>query len=151
MDDFEDSDLDFDRLTEVLKKSTGTEAGERRKKANWTGKVENIFALIALGLILAIPAVLYLAAPDKNYGWLTFFDEYETWMINRKWDYALVYTAYIMFLISLGICAIASVFNRFRKRRRMDKQKISIYVIGGINVIGFVAFLIYFGNILFVW
>jgi bacteriorhodopsin len=56
--------------------------------------------------------------------------------------------AYYMLLVSIAICFIAFLFNRMRMRRKTDKYRISIFVIGGISIIAYVAFVMNFG---FLW
>jgi len=155
MDEMENDDLDFDKLTEVLIKNEIAESGgERRKKANITDKLGNIFTLLALGMVFAVWVVMYIAQPGDARNMLfisSFIDETfgTSHMRVSRWDYALVYAAYVMYLISLGICIIAFVFNNFRRRRKTDKLKISILLIGGTTIISFVMFLLQFGYVIF--
>jgi len=147
MDDF---DLDFDQLTEVLKK--GAEKVERRKKKDWVKQMAPILSLSAWALVIAVWVIIEAAAPERERRFITsFFDvTFGTApSIREKWDYTLVYVAYILFLVSIGICAIAFVFNRFRMRRETDKINKSIIVIGCITIVSFVFFIIRFGYVLF--
>jgi len=147
-------DLEFDRLTEVLHKRVEEEKGDRRKKSDWTNKLATVLTLVSWVIVIAVWVVLDMASPERGMRFTqTFFEATfgtdANSVLRTRWNYTLVYAAYVLFLISIGTCAIAFVLNRFRMRRKTDKLKISILVIGGINIVAFVFFLIRFGYVIF--
>jgi len=148
-----DTEFDYDQLTNIInsvnedKKST-----DRRKRKDIVGRMATILSLAAWVIMIAVWVVLDAAAPEKVRTFTaTFFRAtFGTEIVTRsRWDYALVYTAYVMMLISLGASAIAFIFNKMRMKRKSDKYKVSIFVIGGITIIGLVVFLIRFWTVLF--
>jgi hypothetical protein len=147
-----DGDLDFDKLTELLSKGDEEEQQKKKKKTDLIGSTATILSIVAWVIVLAVWLVLEAAAPERERRFITsFFDvQFGTApSIRARWDYTLVYVAYVLMLASMGICAIAFVLDRFRVRHKTGKYKKSIWVIGGITVVAFVIFLIRFGYVLF--
>jgi uncharacterized membrane protein YgcG len=147
-----DNELDYDRIAKLLKNEEDEENyNKRKKKSDWVSKTATALSLIAWVIMIAVWVVLDMAAPDRVHGWLSFFEVQfgTTAAFRARWNYPLVYTAYVLLLVSLGSCMIAFVLNKMRMRRKSDKYKKSIFVIGGITVIAFVVFLFRFGFILF--
>jgi hypothetical protein len=146
-----DGDLEYERLTELLKQGDEEEQGKKKKK-DWIGSMATILSIVAWVIVLAVWLVLEAAAPERERRFITsFFDvQFGTApSIRARWNYTLVYVAYILMLVSIGICAIAFVLDRFRVRKITGKYKKSIWVIGGITVVAFIVFLIRFGYVLF--
>jgi len=152
----DDNDLDYDQLTVIMKeKEEGKEEGnknkDRRKKANWVSVMATVLSLTAWAIMIAVWVILDTAAPDRQYGWLSFFTvNFDTAPSYRtRWNYNLVYVAYILMLASLGACAVSIILGRMRKKRKGDKINKPVYVIAGITVIGFIAFIFHFWYALF--
>jgi len=148
------NDLDYDKITDLLNKRDEEEKKDRRKKKDLVSRMATLLCLGAWAIMIAVWVVLETASPDKGMRFTQTFFEVQfgadaASAMRTRWNYSLVYAAYIMMLASLGACAIAFVLNRMRMRRKTDKQKISILIIGGITVIAFVFFLIRFGAVIF--
>ena len=148
----EESDLIYEELVELIKeKNKEDERKDRRKRINWVSVIATVLSLAAWVIMLAVWYVLYEAAPEKEYGWLSFFAvNFDTVASYRtRWNYNLVYLAYVLILVSMGSCAISILLGRMRKKRKTDRIHKSVYVIAGITVIGFIVFLIRFWYVLF--
>jgi len=146
--------LNYDQISKLLNKRDEEEKKDRRQKKDVIGRLSTILCLGAWLIMIAVWVVLEMASPERGMRFTqTFFEVHfgvdSAAAIRSRWNYTLVYAAYIMMLISLGSCAVAFVLNKMRMRRKGDKYKVSIFVIGGITVIAFVFFLIRFWRILF--
>jgi len=147
-----DEGLSYDQITELLNKRDKEESKDRRKKKDLVSRMATILSLGAWAVMIAVWVVLETAAPDREMMFInTFFEaQFGVGGFGRqRWNYALVYTAYVLFLISLGACAIAFILNKMRMKRKGDKYKVSIFVIGGITIIAFIFFLIEHGSVIF--
>jgi len=150
------NDLDYDKLTELLEQRDREEAEERRRKKKFkVDSVPTVMGFIALCIMTAVWVMLEVAAPDRDMMFFrTFFDVHDQHFMvapvfRDRWNYALVYIAYILQLISLGACAIAFVINYTRVKTKGGKYKITVFVASGITTIAFVLFIIRFWNVLF--
>ena len=148
----DNKESDFDRIKELLHYKDSEGKNKRKKKTDWVSKTATILSLSAWTIMIAVWAILSAAAPERERRFITsFFDmQFGTApLIRTRWDYTLVYIAYILLLVSLGTCVIAFLLNRQRMKRKRDKYKKSILVAGGITIITFVIFLIRFWYALF--
>ena len=146
-----DNELDINKINRIFNSIDDENKNKRRKKSDWVSNTATTLSLVAWVIMIAVWAVIDAAAPDREHGWLSFFEvQFGTAAaIRARWDYTLVYTAYVLMLVSLGTCLIAFAFNKMRMRRKNDKYKKSIFVIGSITLIAFVFFLIRFWPVLF--
>ena len=126
-----------------------TDFQERRKKADWITRMATILSVISWSVAIAVWAVLESASPERERTFITSFLR-ETMgaeiHIRSTWDVTLLPVAFWLLIGSLAICVTAFIFNALRMRRKTDKYRKSIIIIGIINIIGIVAFLIRFGN-----
>ena len=114
---------------------------ERRKQADWV--VNAATALSLISWLVAVGAVIFIdqAAPQRE----NFFTQVYGGTVRAVWDANLLPIALIFLILSLLSCAAAFIFNMLRMRRKTDKVRKSIVIIGGINVIAMAIFLIRFG------
>ena len=148
------NDLDYDKITELLKKRDEEEKNARNKKKKLTGGFITVMSLCALCVMTAVWVILEMAAPDRNMMFITtFFDVHEHFTVapvfRARWNYALVYVAYVLQLISLGTCTIAFVLNLSQKKSKAIKLKGIVIVAGLITVVAFTIFMIRFWYVLF--
>jgi len=144
--------LSYDMITDLLNKRDAEEKKDRRQKKDWVGSMATILTLCAWGIMIAVWVVIETASPDREMMFINTFFEAQFGVAGygrSRWNYALVYTAYILMLVSLGTCAIAFILNKMRMKRKSDKYKTSIFIIGGITIIAFIAFMIRFWSVLF--
>ena len=128
---------------------------ERRRKVDWVVRMATILSLVAWIVAFTVWIVLYVAEPDKRFAFtetavITNTTDFRTEDIAEArrdyWDEALLPIAFGLLVASLIICVVAFVFNAMRMRRKTDKYRKSIMVIGGVTIIGIVLFLIFFGS-----
>jgi len=149
-----DEGLSFDQIEALLNKRDNDEKKDRRKSKDFIGRLTTILSLGAWAIMIAVWVVLEMASPEKGMRFTqTFFEVHfgvdSASSMRARWNYTLVYAAYVMMLVSMGSCIIAFLLNKMRMRRKGDKYKKSIFVIFGITVIAFVFFLIRFWSVLF--
>ena len=147
-----DNGLSYDQITDLLNKRDADENKDRRKKKDAVSRMATILCLGAWAVMIAVWVVLETASPDREMMFINSFFEAQFGVAGQgraRWNYTLVYVAYILFLVSLGACAVAFVLNKMRMKRKGDKLKISIFVIFGITVVAFIFFLIEHGSLLF--
>ena len=150
------NDLDYDKLTELLEQRDREEAEERRKKKKFrVDSLPTIMSMIALCIMTAVWVMMEVAAPDRDMMFFrTFFDVHDQHftvapVFRERWNFTLVYTAYIMQLASLGTCVIAFLINHTHVKSKGSKYKISVFVASGITIIALTLFVIRFWNVLF--
>ena len=120
---------------------------DRRKKADWIVKMATILSLIAWTVALAVWIVLDAASPEKNVEWFTSIGRRRgvEIAIRDYWDSTLLPIAFGLLLLALAICLVAFFFNKMRMRRKTDKYRKSVIIIGSITILGIVVFLLRFG------
>ena len=121
---------------------------ERRKKSDWIVMMATILSIISWAVVIAVWFVLEAASPDREMRFVTslmqvHFDS--PVHIREQWDAAMLPMAFLLLIVALAFCIAAFVFNKLRMRRKTDKYRKSVFIIGGITIIGIVAFLIRFG------
>jgi len=120
---------------------------DRRKKADWIVKMATILSLVAWAVAIAVWAVLDAASPEREVSWFTSIGRMRgvDIAVRDYWDTSLLPVAFGLLLAALAICILAFMFNKLRMRRKTDKYRKSIIIIGSITIIGVVLFLVRFG------
>jgi len=149
-------DLDYDKITELLKQRDEEERlAALKKKKNVRGVLLTAFSLIPWVIMIAVWVLIEIASPDREMMFFrTFFDVHDQHFtvdpfFRHNWNYGLIYAAYVLMLISLGLCLIAFTINILGKRREGEKIKVSVFIIGGITITAFVFFIINFWPVIF--
>jgi fatty acid desaturase len=146
--------LSFEQITEILDQNEKEKNKDRRQRKDIITRLATILSLLAWAIMIAVWVVLEFASPDRGMMFTQTFFQWHfgtdaTGAIRTRWDRQLVYLAYVLMLVSFGTCFFAFLLNRMRMKRKTDKYKKSIFVIAGITLIAFIAFLIRFGSMLF--
>ena len=120
---------------------------ERRRKADWVVRMATILSLIAWAVAIAVWVVLDRASPEKEVAWFTSIARVRGTEVEIRdyWDSNLLPLAFGLLLAALAICILAFLFNKARMRRKTDKYRKSIIIIGTITIIGIIVFLFRFG------
>jgi len=146
-------ELDYDKITDLLNKRDEEEKRElEKKKKDWKSILATLLSLIAFGLMAAVWVVLEAGAPEREMRFITtFFNVHfgAESVIRATWDKTLLYVAYVLQLISLGTCLIASVLNIMHIKPKYGKFRITIFIISGITICAFTFFLVRFGSLIF--
>jgi len=154
--DNEELDLNYDKITDLLNQRDEEERRAReKKKKDWKSIIAFLTSFLAFCMMIAVWVILEAGAPDRDMMFFrTFFtvhDQHFTVdpLFRNTWNKSLVYTAYVLQLVSLGACAIASSINILHIKPKHGKFRISIFIISGITVTAFVFFMIRFFRIIF--
>jgi len=138
---------DFDRIRSM----GSSDYQERRRKVDWVVKMATILSLVSWLNAIAVWFVLDFASPERETFFSslarsnrTIFGSQET-VIRTEWDGPLVLIAFIMLIVSLAVCVAAFFFNKARMRRKTDKYRKSIIIIGAATIVAIVVFLFTFG------
>jgi len=113
---------------------------DSRKKADWVTHMATILSAVSWFFAITVWFVLDRAQPEKEH----MFTRYFSVAVRENWDASLLPIALILLIASLVICIAAFIFNMLRQRRKTDKYKKSIIIIGAITLIGIVLFVIRF-------
>jgi len=150
--DFDDMDLDYDKITELLNKRDEEEKKELEKKKKLRVGLATTLTLIPWVLMSAVWVLIETASPGREMMFITTFFNVHFGaepMVRPAWNYSLVYAAYVLMLISLGLCLIAFTINILGKKREGEKIKVSVFIIGGITIIAFIFFMLNFWQVIF--
>jgi len=146
-------DLDYDKITEILKKRDEEERlAELKKKRRLRGSLVTILSLIPWLIMIAVWVLIDIASPGREMTFITSFFNVQFGaepLARPAWNYPLIYIAYVLMLVSLGLCLIAITINILGKRREGEKMKKSVFIIGGITIVAFVFFIINFWTVIF--
>ena len=116
-------------------------ARERRKKTDWVTKMATALSVVSWIVAFAVIIIIDQAQPEKQHFFNRFFNVGE----RDYWITSLLPVALGLLIGSLAICIFAFLFNMLRMKRKTDKYKKSIIVIGVIVVVSIVFFLLRFG------
>ena len=114
---------------------------DRRKRTDWVSNMATVLSVVSWFIAFGVWGLLDKAQPDKE----NFFSRALGLDVRQSWDTSLLQTAFFLLIAAFVICVLAFVFNMLRKRRRSDKYKKSIIIIGGITLLGIILFIVRFG------
>jgi Ni/Fe-hydrogenase subunit HybB-like protein len=116
---------------------------ERRRKPDWVTNMATVLSFVSWVVAFGVWIALDMASPEKVDMFTTQFNV----NVRGWWDTSLLLVAFILLVTSFGICSMAFIFNMLRKRRKTDKYRKSILIIGAVTVLGIIAFWIRFGDL----
>ena len=126
---------------------------EKRKRDDWVSKMATILSAVSWLIAFAVWFVLDRAQPVKE----TFFtrsainaEDGSKVEFTAEWNEPLLIAAFAMLAASLVVCIFAFIFNMLRKKRKTDKIKMSIIIIGCVTAAGLALFLYNFWEYLFI-
>ena len=121
---------------------------ERRKKVDWVVRMASILSFVSWFVAFGVWIVLGQAQPEQENMFTRGLFNIRAITVRNYWDTRLLPIALGLLIASLCICIIAFLFNMTRMKRKTDKYRKSIIVIGIITIAGIVAFVIRFGKFL---
>ena len=123
----------------------GGSFAERRKKVDWVVNAATVMSILSWAFALGVWLILDAAAPQQGTAFTDFFGATaRTW-----WDVTLLPWAFAALVISVLSCLLAFFFNMARMKRKTDKYRKSIIIIGCVSIIGLILFLLNFGAFIF--
>jgi len=135
---------DYDRIRAI----GSSDYLERRKKVDWVVRMAAVLSFISWGFAIAVWAVLEAASPEQDRKFITSFLSSRLdaqIQIRSYWDTTLLPIAFLLLVAAFVVCLVAFFFNKLRMRRKTDKYRKSIIVIGIVTFVGIIVFLIRFG------
>jgi len=125
---------------------------DRRKKADLVVNLATILTVAAWLFAIVVLFLVEAASPDSEVNWFTSIGRIRgvDTVVRDYWDTTLLPIAFGLLIAALLACVFAFFFNKQRMRRKTDKYRKSIIIIGSITVVSIVYFLIQFGGY-FLW
>ena len=121
---------------------------ERRRQSDAFVRAAIIMSALAWIVLFAVWIIMYFAGFVGNYGNTPINIILEI-PEQHQYSLRLIPIAFTLLVVSLLICLAAFIFNRLRMRRKTDRYRISIFIVGGVTIIALIAFLMNFGSLLF--
>ena len=117
---------------------------DSRKKADWVTHMATILSAVSWVIAAIVWFVLDQAQPEKAHMFTRYFDV----AVRESWNYSFIPLVLVLLNVSLLSCVAAFIFNVLRKRRKTDKYKKSVIIIGLITLVGMVVFLVRFWDLI---
>ena len=133
---------------DATRSTGGSDYLDRRKKADWIVRMATILSVLSWAVVIAVWAVLDAASPERERQFISSIIRKHLDVqsyVRTRWDETLLSVGFLLLVASLAVCLVAFFFNKLRMKRKTDKYRKSIIVIGSITIMGIVAFLIRFG------
>ena len=118
---------------------------ERRRQADWVVNAAAALSFISWLVAFSVVLLLDVASPERA----NFFSNVFEGTVRAAWNPTLLPVAFILLILAVCSCIAAFIFNMLRMRRKTDKYRKSIIIIGVLTIIGFIAFTVRFGGYLF--
>jgi len=123
----------------------GNSFQEKRRQADWVVNAASALSVASWLVAFSVLLLLDIASPEQA----NFFSNVFEGTLRTAWNLPLLYAAFILLILAIISCIAAFIFNMMRMRRKTDKYRKSIIIIGIVTVIGFIFFTIQFGGQLF--
>ena len=118
---------------------------DRRRQADWVVKAAAILSVLSWIVAFSVTLLLDIAAPERG----NMFSSLLGGTVQDGWNTTLLPIAFISLVMSLVCCIAAFIFNMMRMRRKSDKYRKSVIIMGFISMAGIIFFVINFGADLF--
>jgi len=119
---------------------------DRRKRTDWITYMATILGVVSWIVAFSVGLLLDLASPEREHMFSRMFGT----SVRNYWDPALLPIAFGLLVASFCICCLALLFNALRKRRKTDRFKKPVIVIGIVTFVGILFFIYRFGAY-FLW
>ena len=146
------NELDYDKITDLLKKRDEEEKAAAKKKVDWVNRWITILNIAAWCMLITVWVLIEYASPEREMKFITtFFNVHfgTAPLVRIRWNAGLVYVAYVVMLFAMGTCLISFVLNTLGLKSKGKKRRISVLITSGFTLIIFVLFLLNFSSILF--
>ena len=126
-------------------RSGGESFAERRKKVDWVVNAATVLSIASWVFAVGVWLILDAAAPRQGTAFTDFFGATP----RLWWDVTLLPWAFAALVTSVLSCVLAFFFNMARMKRKTDKYRKSVIIMGCVSIIGLILFLINFGAFIF--
>ena len=110
---------------------------ERRRQVDWVVKAASALSVTAWLVAVASVLLLDIAAPART----DFFSNVFGGQVSTAWNVAILRVILFLLFLSLCACVVAFIFNMSRMRRKTDKYRKSVIIMGATSFIGIIIFL----------
>lgn len=117
----------------------------RRRQADWVVRAAAILSLISWLVAFGALLIIEFAAPERSNLFTNIWDG----EVRTTWEVGMLPVAFGLLIFAVMACVVAFAFNAMRMRRKTDKYRKSIIIIGIATIIGLVVFTIRFAEFLF--
>ena len=122
---------------------------KRKKQSDWVINTASVLSFLAWLATIAVWFFVDKASPDQH-GFAHGLTDHDYYNLRTTWNTTLLWSGLGFLIASLGLCVLAFMFNMTRMKRKTDKYRKSIIIIGIINVIALVAYILVYGQY-FLW
>jgi len=110
----------------------------RRKGKDLLTKIIFWLSIFSWILVIVMYFIVGFAAPLQNF-WVSNYLKED---ISHGWNYAQLWISVYVLAASLVLCIFGIIFNMMRHKRKTDKYRKSLFIAGGISLIGIIILLI---------
>ena len=118
---------------------------ERRRQADGVIKAASALSFVSWGIAIIAFLLLEIASPDR----MNFQLGSNISSGVSTWNEAFFPIVFILLILATCSCIAAFIFNMMRMRRKSDKFKKSIIIIGAITLVTLVVFTLRFAPVMF--
>ena len=109
----------------------------RRRQADWVVKSAAALSVVAWVMAFFVMLLIDVASPDRTDFFTNFFGGAD---IRMHWEARFLWLGFILLILSFLCCVFAFIFNMMRMRRKTDKIRKSVLIMG---IMSFIAIIIY--------
>jgi len=132
-------------MNENRTRFSGGSFQEKRRQADWVVNAASALSVASWLVAFSVLLLLDIASPERA----NFFSNVFEGTLRTAWNLPLLYAAFMLLILAVISCIAAFIFNMMRMRRKTDKYRKSIIVIGLVTVVGFIFFTMRFAGYLF--
>ena len=100
---------------------------DRRKGADWIDVSINVFNIVAWVVFVIALVIFHYARPELEYVYYQYISEQVT--VRTHWQSSLKTWLLMTLYICAGISATTLVINKFRLKRKSDRQRYGMYML----------------------
>ena len=126
----------------------------RRRQADWVVNAAAVLSVLAWVVAFSVVLVLDIASENVQMQGL------QTWLASgggtagggsgSGWNIVLLRQIGLILLVVSFLCSVAAfIFNMMRMRRKTDKYRKSVIIMGLITLVGIVFYVMRFGDVIF--
>ena len=126
----------------------------RRRQADWGVNAAAVLSVLAWVVAFSVVLVLDIASDNVQMeglqAWLAGGGGAGTAGGGGGWNIVLLRQIGLILLVVSFLCSVAAfMFNLMRMRRKTDKYRKSVIIMGLITLVGIIAYVYQFGHIIF--
>ena len=112
----------------------------RRRQADWVVNAAKVLSVVAWVVAFVVMLLIDLASPERS----NFFTNTFGGVFRTYWDPRFLWLGLGLLMLSFLCCVFAFIFNMKRMRRKTDKFRKSVLVMGIMSFVGIIIFILRF-------